>query len=298
MLGSVLGKLLNLKQLLIHAFKKTDRARQWDPAQDIDLRLYAKIFNNDHMHYGYFKTITDDPEKISLHDIKQAMEDYSNLIMERVRSRQNVLDAGCGTGGLLKKLKAHGVSCTGLTPNLLQYQHLQQRNPDIPVFHCGFEQLEASLCKEKFGAIIMSESFQYMDMENAARKVKEVLKPGGEWIVVDYFRLGEDARNTSGHPLSSFRDMLARWGFVIREEKDITDNILPNLNYLHHFARTVGIPLIEHTIDKLRIRKPLVGYLFGDVLTQAKDRIKLDTLDPEVFRKDKKYILFRLGCDT
>lgn len=291
LLKLIIKKLINIKQLLRSLFKKVNPEEQWNASNDIDLKLYARIFGNDFLHYGYFKEIPDDPEKISLHDVKQAMQHYADLIIEHIPAGSKVLDVGCGTGGLLAKLHGKNIDATGLTPNDMQYNHIKKKHPALSVIKNAFEDLEASQ-NTKFDVIINSESFQYIDIEKGIAKVKEILTDNGRWVVIDYFRINENASNQSGHLLKDFERHLSGSDLEVTEVKDITRNVLPNLAYAYMLASTLAVPLVEHSIDKFFIRKPFLSYLFGDAVIYYKDKIRLDTLNPKVFERDKKYMLY------
>lgn len=293
----VLKKFINISQLLRSLFRKVNPEDQWNAANDIDLKLYARIFGNDFLHYGYFKEIPTDPEKISLADIKRAMQQYADLIIEYIPAGARVLDVGCGTGGLLTKLRDKKFNATGLTPNEMQYNHIKTKHPDFPVIKSTFEELDTSH-GAKFDVVINSESFQYIDIAKGMVKIKEILNNNGKWIVIDYFRVNTNASNRSGHLLEQFEQHLINSGLKVREVRDITQNVLPNLAYSYMLASRLAVPLLEHSIDKFFIRKPFISYLFGDAVVYYKDKIRLDTLDPKVFERDKKYMLYVIERDS
>src|SRR5262245_14589417 len=84
----------------------------WDPANDLELALYASVFGNNFLHYGYFPDLPVDPESISLATVSRAMNDYASLLVQRVQPAERVLDIGCGMGGLLARLTDAGVQAT------------------------------------------------------------------------------------------------------------------------------------------------------------------------------------------
>jgi hypothetical protein len=46
--------------------------------------------------------------------------------------------------------------------------------------------------------------------------------------------------------------------------------------------------------DRLFLKQRLLGYLFGDTVRAKLDGVRLDTLDPDVFRREKRYLLFTI----
>ncbi|MCK6428712.1 MAG: methyltransferase domain-containing protein, partial [Burkholderiaceae bacterium] len=290
-------RLLNLPALLRHL--RTHRADRslHDPADDLELALYGAIFGNNFLHYGYFPQPPADAESISLADLKRAMDDYATLLVERVRPGERVLDVGCGMGGLLARLDAAGARPVGVTPNTAHAGHIRARWPHIPLVESVFERIDATAIAPKFDAIVNAESFQYIDLDAGMRKVRALLAPGGRWIVIDYFRLQADAKNKSGHLLADFEAALARHGLAVAERVDVTENVLPTLAYGRLLATRFALPLARFASEKFFLRRPLAAYLFQPTVRAKLDAVKLDTLDPDVFRREKRYLLFTLRPD-
>ena len=59
-----------------------------------------------------------------------------------------------------------------LTPNLLQKRYINQKKPDLIVHNLKFEELDTT---DKFGTIINSESLQYINLDEAFKKVDSLL---------------------------------------------------------------------------------------------------------------------------
>jgi SAM-dependent methyltransferase len=281
-------------------FVRSHRADRsvWDPANDLELALYASVFGNNFLHYGYFPELPVDPETISLATVRQAMNDYATLLVERVRPTERALDIGCGMGGLLARLSEGGVRPTGLTPNLAQTAHIRTHWPHIPVVNSTLEAAASAGLKPDFDVLINAESFQYIDLNAGMSAVRSLFANDAtnpRWLCIDYFRLNEGARNKSGHLLHAFEAGLAQHGFEVRERVDVTENVLPSLAYGRMLAKRLALPLLRFSVEKFFLRRPFLAYLFQEWVVGKLDAVKLDTLDPDIFRRDKRYLLFTLA---
>jgi MPBQ/MSBQ methyltransferase len=290
---NVFARLVNLPALV--RWMRTHRADRsvHDPAEDLELALYGAIFGNNFLHYGYFDPIPASAEDISLSRLKQAMDDYASLLVARVRPQERVLDVGCGMGGLLARLDAAGVKATGVTPNTAHAAHIRAHWPHIALIESTLEQVDPG-STAKVDAVINAESFQYIDLHAGMQKVKALLAPGGRWIMIDYFRLQPDTKNKSGHLLADFEAAAARHGFAITERVDVTENCLPTLAYGRLLAERFALPLARFGTDKFFLSHPFLAYLFQPKIQNKLAGVKLHTLDPEVFRREKRYLLFTL----
>ena len=153
------------------------------------LKLYNEILPGDFLHYGYFDDPNTLPEAVSLAAIERAQRRYAERIIQLIeRPGLPVLDVGSGMGGMLGLLRARGHDVTGLTPDRFQVEHIGRAYPGVPVLPCRFEEMPAREHAGRFGTVIHAESLQYMKAREVFPIVREILAPGGTWIVADYFR--------------------------------------------------------------------------------------------------------------
>jgi SAM-dependent methyltransferase len=294
----VIPRLLNFPEMWRFVSEHRADRSVWDPADDLELALYASIFRNDFLHYGYFPVLPVDPETISLATVRQAMNDYATLIVDRIQPTDRVLDVGCGMGGLVARLAAAGIRATGLTPNVAQVDHIRARWPAIQVVNAKLEDARGAGLAPSFDVVVNAESFQYVDLQVGMAAVHQLFAPDAvnpRWVCVDYFRLNAAARNKSGHLLQAFETGLAQHGFDVVERVDITENVLPSLAYGTLLAGRLALPLARFTIDKFFLRHPLLAYMFQGWMVRKLTGVRLDNLDPAVFRRDKRYLLFTLA---
>lgn len=292
MIGSVIRRALNVRELL-----RQRRASKAALAggNDAELELYASIFQSDFLHAGYFGDPHADIERMGLADMRDAMRAYSDLLVRRLAAGETVLDVGCGRGALLGLLREAGVNAAGLTPSARHAAHIRERYPGVTVIESRFQTLDTAPWARRFDAVVCLESFHNVPLDAGMRGVREIVKPLGKWVVLDYYRLRPNTYNRSGHLLPDYQAALARHGFRIEEELDVTENVLPSLAFAHLLATRLGLPLLAFARHKLALRYPVLAYLFAENLNRAVGRIRLDALDPEVFRRDKRYLLHQLS---
>ncbi len=291
---SVLKKLINpielFKAYMFHK-KGTNHIKS---SEDLELMLYSRIIRNDMLHYGYFEDTKIEPDCISIHDLENAQMKYVDLIEEQILDRENnVLDVGCGMGGLSKTLHNKGIKVQSLTPDNNQKNHIRIKYPDLTVHHMKFEDFKTN---ERFGTVINSESLQYIDLNTAFNSVSKLLTKNGRWIVTDYFRINNDGINKSGHLHEDFLKSIDANGWTIVHQNDMTLNSLPTLKFAITFIDRFVKPLAMFSNDKLKHK---VGWLF--YLTQelreglsSKSKKELAALDPDKFIKEKKYMMYVL----
>jgi len=265
-------------------------------AEDPQLKLYDQILKTGFLHYGYFDDPDAEADKISMDDIRQAQVRYARLIMEQVKAEKGtVLDVGCGMGGLISMLLEKGMETVGVTPDRAQVNYISQKYPQAKVIKARFQKMPLEGYLEYFDTVIHSESLQYMGLKKSIENVLAILKSHGRWIVVDYFRTG-DAHEKSGHYWDDFMQALDIYNLAVVHQQDITENIKPTLKYIHMWGNEIGKPIFEFLTGKLQTKHPGKHYLLKDSIDSLDKKIdkNLDTVDPEIFTRGKKYVLLSI----
>jgi SAM-dependent methyltransferase len=261
-------------------------------ADDTALKLYGQILPGGFLNYGYSENPALPLEKLSLDSIQQAQVRYGERLADLVKDRDNrVLDAGCGMGGLIGLLLMRGFQPTALTPNRTQIRRVRMDFPDVPVIEGKLEQIPLPEFRHTFGTIITSESFQYMNLPVALDVIKQVLKPGGRWILCDYFRIAS-AAHKSGHLWTDFTAALEERGWRIVSQEDITANVLPTIAFAHMFGQRFGLPVARFATERFERKRPALHFLLQDVIGRLHGRLQsqLDIVDPVIFAREKKYM--------
>ena len=298
------------------------------------LLLYNRMLPGDFLHYGYFDDPDTPPEEVSFAALYRAQLRYAEKLAALIeRPGEPVLDAGSGMGGMLGLLRSAGYDVTGLTPDRFQVEHIRRAYPGVPVLHCRFEDMcndrlwhdfvaqsgrgvadsspnapssrRNDRFKAYFGTVIHSESIQYMRPEGVLSVMREILAPGGTWIVADYFRRDEPPPpstaaprppNRSGWRLGAFRDRLRENGLRVGHEADITAHVLPTLGFAGLLAERIGLPALDFAADKLRAKTPGVHYVVENVVARAREAAHRGAavLDPAAFAARKRYLMMSI----
>ena len=263
---------------------------------DAQLRLYNRMLPGDFLHYGYFDDPETPAEEISFRALERAQRRYAEQIIELIEDTgAPILDVGSGMGGMLGLLRASGHNVTGLTPDRFQVQHTRRAYPGVPVLARRFEDLPVGDHSARFGTVIHAESIQYMNPPEVLPIVREILAPGGTWIVADYFRVGSGGER-SGWRLAEFRRLLAEADFQVTSERDITANVLPTLGFAHLLATRLGLPALDFATGKLNAKAPALHYVLENVVEHARDAAHRSTavIDPATFTETKRYLLMTI----
>lgn len=290
----VAKKLIYPRRLLKLLRLATKSKRPHKAVDDVQLKLYSQILPGDFLHYGYFDDPSIAPEALSLYDIQRAQLRYAELLLEQISDKDApVFDIGCGMGGLLNLLLEKGFSPVALTPDRREAEYIKQKYPTIPLIEGKFEAMSERSYQHFFGTVVTSESLQYLKLDKALPTVDRLLRPGGRWVVSDYFRISEAAERKSGHRWEQFLKKLQETSCEIVYQQDITKNVLPMLAYVDMWGRRAGFPLFSFSIEKLQKKHPAIYFLLEEAIQDLKGYINdhLDLVSPEIFAREKKYML-------
>lgn len=266
------------------------------------LRFYHEVLGLDRLHYGLWED--DDPR--DLEGVRQAQERYEQFLIDRILKitptdgKARVLDAGCGSGIMCARLYAFPpgrYQVEGLSPDLYQRDVFMQRVP-VPFHLARFQDFEPS---EPYDIILMSESCQYVPLDQLFPAAVRSLRPGGRLLICDYFTY-DDATgplSASGHRLSAIRRAAETAGFVVRSEIDLTQQVLPTLDIAREFIERFILPSAMLLTEGVAQRRPLLFRLGRFLLRREMDKAKLNMslLDSEEFSRNKRYLYLDLARD-
>lgn len=261
---------------------------------DSSLRFYYEVLKLERLHYGLW----DEKDSLSFEGLKKAQERYEGLLIEAALSSAaaspdvRVLDAGCGSGEMVKSLLKLGYSAEGLSPDAYQ-EEIFRKKTDAAFHSSRFEDFNTD---KKYGIIIMSESAQYMPLRRLFKKAGELIKPGGHLIVSDYFTKNgaEGPQAKSGHNINKFKIQADEDGFEIIREENLTDKTAPTLEFALSLVNGYIIPSAGILSERLDRKHPLLFRAFKRIFKNKILKVKESTalIDPDEFKKNKLYMLF------
>jgi 2-polyprenyl-3-methyl-5-hydroxy-6-metoxy-1,4-benzoquinol methylase len=246
----------------------------------------------DHLHYGYW---TDDL-KVDITNVHAAQEKYADFLISHIpKGTKNILDVGCGSGHIAKKLTDMGYKVDCVSPShFLAEQTRQLLGNACHVHECFYEQLQT---QNRYDVILFSESFQYIDMAEAFRKTQEFLNPGGFMLICDYFKKDTPEKSyiSGGHPLQSFYNTVAQHPFTLIEDLDITPQTAPNLDVLNDTFTKAVYPTVMLTRKLMENRYPLaskiVSWLYRRKINKIHRKYFQGEKTGQQFMKFKSYRL-------
>jgi hypothetical protein len=145
----------------------------------------------------------------------------------------------------------------------------------------------------------MSESVQYIPFADGLKKISFLLRPTGRLLISDYFKK-ETAKGVQNLPSGSMKDYLKeldKAGFKVISKQDITEDILPTLEYGTSVYLNYIRPVLSCILTTVQVHLPPVYWMMNLFL---KFRIKgkpirqiivnnLVPLKKDVFRKYLTY---------
>jgi MPBQ/MSBQ methyltransferase len=266
-------------------------------AQKIDwgLKFYRDVLKLDSLHFGYWEPT----DELTLENMRRAQDRYTEHLKDLIPDGvKKILDSGCGTGVVARRLKDSGYDVTSITPDEYQETLFVRRNPDIDFRRTRLEDFRAAA---PYDLALFSESFQYLDIDAALDKCLEVLKDGGYIIISDYFRKTREPYYRTCHVESDFLEAVARRPLSILETRDITDKAAPTLSLGARIYSEYALPTLEIITGYAAEKRPLLTRILSAIFYFPLKKIRgylyermTDKVDAAKFRRLMSYKVFVL----
>ncbi len=246
----------------------------------------------EHLHYGYW---TKDL-KVELANLPAAQENYTKLLISNIPDGvQSILDVGCGMGHIAKRLTDAGYKVDGVSPSSFlaqQARTLLQGKSEI--FECFYEQLQT---EKRYDLVLFSESFQYIDPDDAIQKTLTLLNPNGRMLICDIFKFDTTEKSPipGGHNLTKFFDTVSKFPISLIKDIDITEETAPTRDIEDRLCKEVGGPVANLVGQLLDSRYPLLSKILKWKYKKKLEKMRHKYLGSqrtgENFKKFKSYRL-------
>lgn len=275
------------------------RRKKWKLSKDLGLGLghvAGRYFaGTEELHFGYW------PEGLSpeLRNLPAAQRAFSDLLLDHVPAgTKTVLEVGCGTGELARRLLDSGRSVDVVSPSSYLTRVAREKLGDEARFHEGlFEDLET---ERRFDLVLFSESFQYIEAGLGLDAAASLLNEGGHVLLCDYFKLPgkEKAPIGGGRFFSVFQDELAGSRLEVLTEIDISERVAPGFAVLQDLDLRLAGPGLEALLTTLEHEHPLLlrflRWKYRRKLANFKEKIASGARNPVSFLEHKTYRLYVL----
>ena len=259
---------------------------------DMGLAIGRFFLDSEDLHFGYWPN----NEKPTVKNFSWAQNNHSDLILNNIpKNTKTILDVGCGSGNLALKLLNAGYGVDGVIPSKYLAKAVNEKlNGKGNVFISKFENVKL---KKKYDLIVFSESFQYVNMELAIKKINESLTNDGYLLICDFFKLNVNEKSLmgGGHKWSSFRNIMNLSNFKKTNEIDITNETAPTIDFLNNFCQDVLLPVGNLTSQFLSTNHPFIAkfikWKMKNKLQKLKNRYLSGEVNGNYFKTYKIYKL-------
>jgi len=241
-------------------------------SKEFGLVAAQQLFKVEDLHYGFW----DDNENATLSNWKKAQERHTDFLFRYIfenikdKNKSKLLDIGCGVGVTTKKLLELDYQVDGLVPykwmadyaSTLTSEFMNESRADI--YDCKFEDFPVEKLKKKYDIAFFSESYQYVNMSESFQVLDKILNQNGIVIIFDFFKKDNIEGKSplgGGHSMNSFYKMVKDYNYNIKVDKDVTQNVSPNLKLVNEVLVERILPFSD-TFDRFMTTRSKKIYSF------------------------------------
>jgi len=226
--------------------------------QNAAIDYYIGLTNSSYLHYGYWEPLPEKGEELTLTRLRAAQEAYVAKLMSFIpEGIKTVLDVGCGIGGNAAYLCDRGFIVEGLAPDALQQERfIKNTNNRVPFYLTRFEDFHTS---HFYDLVLLSESSQYIAVEDLAQGAVRLLSNGGYLLLADMMRSDAEYREgifSNCHVASELHAALIQAGFKLIKSEDISTQVAPTIDLCVDNFCTFGLTTVKYIADVVAIALP------------------------------------------
>ena len=202
---------------------------------DLELFFCTEILKLTSLHYGYWEEsdkLTAGGEKLTLDCLRDAQQKYTDILIEAIpKNVKSILDVGCGIGDVSRSLSKLEYDVTAISPDSNHVKYFDNHLSKLTFLQTKFEDLDID---DKFDLILMSESQNYFPTEIGFRQCTSFLSPKGYLLVSGMFRKDSNSKIAEvPNTAEDYIETAEKHGLLLIEDVDITQNILPTIDFIH-----------------------------------------------------------------
>ena len=268
---------------------------------DLELFFVREVVGLDSLHYGCFEP----GDALTMDALRRAQTRYTETLADLLPADvHRVLDVGCGVGDVARALAGRGKTVIALSPDRNHGRYSEGVHPKITFVNRRFEDHGRA---DPVDLVLMSESQNYFETEVGLAQVRRHLRPNGYLLVSGMF---------VKEPCEEFKDIVnaeapyiaaaAAHGFELLERRDITDQVIPTLEFARQAIAQFIEPVPRMLGHYMRARSPIKHWLlqtfFGRQMRDYQRTLEFykTRTDTDLFKRRVRYlrVLFRHNAEA
>ena len=230
---------------------------------DLELFFCTEILKLNSLHYGYWEKNEkpeEDGTKLTLDCLRDAQQKYTDILIDAIPENvKSILDVGCGIGDVSRALSKLEYNVTAISPDSNHAKYFENHLSKLTFLQTKFEDLKVD---GKFDLILMSESQNYFPTEIGFRQCTTLLLSKGYLLVSGMFRKNSGSEFTEvPNTIEDYAKIAEKHGLLLIENVDITQNILPTIDFIHESMERYVEPSVTMLNQFISSIAPLKSWL-------------------------------------